>query len=312
MWCWRDRRVWLTGMLTACMVLARAGNAACVVAMQETVPVDIVAGVPVVSVQVNDVPLPFVLDTGAQRSLVTDATVRRADLRLDEWASTTVKGVSGYERHRNADPTSLRLGGITLRRRTVAADSTLTVGPLPESALDGREIAGLLGADFLAGFDLDIDLPGGRVTLYRVAGCAGRFLPWETGYDMLVAGQPFRDVLIMPVELDGRMLRTEIDSGSGITLLTASGIDRMGLTPGVLAADPAGAMHGVGRFTVGTRRHDFGTLHVGVERIDKPAIWAAPVHILPIVDMLLGADWLRQRRVWLSYAASRIFVATVP
>ena len=305
---WHHRSAQLAGTLTVSMALAHAVGATCVVAKQETVPVDIVAGVPVVSVQVNDVALPFVLDTGAQRSLVTDATVQRADLRLDEWASTTVKGISGYERHRNADPASLRLGEITLRRRTVAADSTLTVGPLPQSALAGHEIAGLLGADFLAGFDLDIDLPDHQVTLYRVTGCTGRFLPWQAGYDMIVGVQPFRDVLVIPVELDGRPLRTEIDSGSSIGLLTASGIDRMGLTQDVLAADPAGAMHGVGRFTVSTRRHDFTALRVGAERIAKPAIWAAPVHILPIVDMLLGGDWLRHRRVWMSYATSRVFV----
>ena len=70
-------------------------------------------------------------------------------------------------------------------------------------------------------------------------------------------------------------------SGSSIGLLTASGIDRMGVTPDVLAADPAGAVNGVGRFTVATRRHDFRTLRVGAESITDPTIWAAPVHILP-------------------------------
>ena len=39
-------------------------------------------------------------------------------------------------------------------------------------------------------------------------------------------------------------------------------------------------------------------------------IWTAPVHVLPIVDLLIGGDWLRGRRVWFSYATSRIFVVT--
>jgi Aspartyl protease len=304
---WRGRGVWLAWVLTICLAAHTAS--ACVVARQATLPVQMVAGVPVVSVRINDVSLPFVLDTGAQRSLITDAAVRRADVRLDEWASTTVKGISGYERHRNADPASLQLGGIALRRRTVAADQTLTVGPLPQAALAGQQIAGLLGADYLAGFDLDLDLPHRQVTLYHVAGCTGRFLPWPPGYDRIVASQPIRDILIFPVELDGRTLRTEIDSGSAVWLLTASGIDRLGLTPDVLARDPAGAMHGVGRFTLGTRRHRFDILRVGTERIADPTIWAAPAHILPIVDMLLGETWLHDRRVWLSYATSQVFVA---
>jgi hypothetical protein len=308
MWFWRYRRVWLAWLLTACVALPQAAGAACVVAKQETVPVEIVAGVPVANVRVNDVALPFVLDTGAQRSLITDAAVQRAGVRLDEWASTTVRGVSGYERHRNADPASLQLGGIALRRRTVAADQTLTVGPLPQAALAGHTVAGLLGVDFLAGFDLDFDLPHRQVSLYRVAGCAGRFPPWPPGYDVIPAIQPIRDILIIPVELDGRTLRTEIDSGSAISLLIEPGIDRMGLTPDILAQDPAGAMNGVGRFTIGTRRHHFDALRVGAERITDPTIWAAPVHVLRIVDMLLGGEWLRGRRVWISYATSQIFV----
>jgi hypothetical protein len=31
---------------------------------------------------------------------------------------------------------------------------------------------------------------------------------------------------------------------------------------------------------------------------------------VPIVDLLLGADWLAQRRVWLSFATRQVFVAT--
>jgi hypothetical protein len=299
----------LAGLLLGAFLAAGPARAACVVAHQADVPVEVVGGVPVVGVQVNGVTLPFVLDTGAQRSLVTDATVQLAGLRLDEWASTTVKGISGYERHRNADPSSLMLGGIVLRRRTLARDSTLTVGPLPQSALADHGIAGLLGADFLGGFDLDLDIPQGRLTLYRVIGCAGRFLPWPAGYAAITASQPIRDLLILPVELNGVPLRAEIDSGAAVWLLTASGIDRMGLSPDVLAEDAEGTVSGVGRFTVAMHRHRFGTLKVGTERIAAPAIWAAPVHILPIVDMLLGGDWLRQRRVWFSYATSQIFVA---
>ena len=317
----RNRRLSLALSLAAFLVPAHA-RPACVVARQAIVPLTMVAGVPVVSLQVNNVTLPFVLDTGSQRSLITEAAVQRADVHLDEWASTTVKGVSGYERHRNADAASLRLGNITLRRRTVAADQVLTVGPLPLAALAGNEIAGLLGTDFLGGFDLDLDLPHRRMALYRVTGCDGQLRPWPagdgtagaemSGYDTIVGSQPIRDSLIIPVQLDGRPLGAEIDSGSTISLLTTSGIDRMGLTPDVLVRDPEGSVHGVGRFAVVTRRHRFGVLRVGAEHIANPAIWAAPVHILPIIDILLGEDWLGRHRVWLSYATSRVFVLQGP
>jgi hypothetical protein len=180
--------------------------------------------------------------------------------------------------------------------------------------LAAHQVAGLLGADFLAAFDLDLDLPAGRLALYRVTNCTAQTLqqslPWPTGHESLGAGAPIRDLLTFPVELDGTTLRTEIDTGSSIALLTTSGIDRMGLTADVLSNDPGGAVSGVGRFAVPMQRHRFATLQIGSQRITAPAIWTARVHILPIVDLLLGGDWLRNRRVWFSYATSQIFVST--
>jgi hypothetical protein len=34
----------------------------------------------------------------------------------------------------------------------------------------------------------------------------------------------------------------------------------------------------------------------------------APIQLSPISDMLLGADWLMGRRVWISYATNQLFV----
>ena len=49
-------------------------------------------------------------------------------------------------------------------------DSSVTVGPLPMNEVAGRPLAGLLGRDFLSPFDLDIDLPAHRMTLFDVQG----------------------------------------------------------------------------------------------------------------------------------------------
>jgi hypothetical protein len=299
------RRLAVLVMMLALGLPARA----CEVTPLVQVPLGLVAGVPTVMVRVNDATLRFVLDTGAERSLVTEDAVRRTGLRLDEWASTTVHGVSGYVRHRNADPTALSLGGIPLHRRSVAADQTLTVGPLPQPGLASQGIAGLLGADFLSVFDLDLDIPGRQLTLYRVAGCAGRFLPWTGLYDAIATSQPLRGVLIVPVMLDGVPLRAEIDSGASIWMLTAVGMARMGLNAEAAAHDPSGQVRGVGRFAVSMRLHRFTELRVDGTTIADPAIWSAPVHLLPIIDLILGGDWLRERRVWFSYATTQVFVA---
>jgi len=298
--------------LLVALCVPGVARAACRVDVATQVPLRVAAGVPVVELVVNNVPLPFVFDTGAERTLVTDSGVARAGIRRDTWADTWVRGISGYERHPNADPASLILGGLALRRHTVAKDMTLAVGPLPQGAMRQQGLAGLLGIDFLGGFDIDLDMPHLRATLYRVGGCSGRFLPWAGPYQAIATSQPRHDVLILPASLDGVTLRAEIDSGSSVSLLTASGIARLGLSAPSFAADPSGAVNGIGRFTVPMRRHTFATLRIGAETLSRPELWSAEVHVLPIVDLLLGGAWLRQHRVWWSFATNQIFIAAAP
>jgi hypothetical protein len=37
-------------------------------------------------------------------------------------------------------------------------------------------------------------------------------------------------------------------------------------------------------------------------------LWAAPIRLTPIVDMVLGFDWMEEKRVWISFASHQVFV----
>jgi hypothetical protein len=111
------------------------------------------------------------------------------------------------------------------------------------------------------------------------------------------------------VLVDGRPLRALIDTGASSSLITASGMFRLGVTPALLRPDPAGNGAGVGPAPVPMHLHRFAELRVGPDVMRDPALWVASVRVVPIVDMLLGADWLQTRRVWLSFATKQIFVA---
>jgi hypothetical protein len=104
-------------------------------------------------------------------------------------------------------------------------------------------------------------------------------------------------------------LRALLDTGASASLVTAAGMFRLGLTAAILAHDPGGNGAGVGPTPVYMHLHRFGELRVGPDATRDPTLWVAPVHVVPIVDMLLGADWLRSRRVWISFATKQIFVA---
>ena len=219
-----------------------------------------------------------------------------------------MRGIGGIEERPNALPRSLRLGPVTLRRKTLSGDNSVTVGPLPAGSIDGHRIAGLLGRDFLAPFDLDIDLPQRRLTLYTVTGCTAWFLPWTTSFAAIPATTPIGNAMVLPVQVDGRPLRALLDTGASATLIASPGMFRLGLTPDMLAHDAGGTASGVGPAPVLMRLHRFAELRVGPETARDPYIWVAQVRVVPIVDMLLGADWLQSRRVWMSYATKQIFI----
>ena len=155
-------------------------QAACRVEPRSVVPVEVVDGNVLVTVQVNGVAATFILDTGADRTLMGEDEVRRLGLERDGWVASIIQGIAGIQQRPNALPRSLRLGATTLRRRTLTGDTSVTVGPLPVNAIGGRPVAGLLGRDFLSPFDLDLDLPAHRIrcttcaAAMQVGSCPGR------------------------------------------------------------------------------------------------------------------------------------------
>jgi hypothetical protein len=296
-------------LVLACLVIPPAARAACVVDDKASVKLAVIGGAITLPVEVNGVTATFILDTGAQRTVVTEDAVRRLGLARDEWVGTTMSGVGGIESRPNADPRSLTLGGVKLVRRTLSHDTSLTVGILPRTRVGGLLIDGLLGRDFMSLFDLDLDVPGRRLTLYQVHDCTGRFLPWQGGYAAVPVTLPAGNALVVPVAVDGTPLRALLDTGASSSLIAAPGLFRLGLQQAALAGDPADQVSGLGPHVVTMHRHAFRSLLVGDQRIDAPVIWVAPVRLTPIVDMLLGADWLTGRRIWISFSTRQLFVA---
>jgi hypothetical protein len=298
------------GLALLLMALSHpTAQAACVVNERATIKLTVVDSVVMVTAQVNEQPATFILDTGAQRTVITRDAVTRIGLALDEWVATTTRGVGGIERHRNANPRAFTLGGVKLERRTRTRDTSMTVGTLPLTRIGPHQIDGLLGRDFLSPFDLVLDLRRQRVVLYEVGDCSGRFLPWHGGYRALPVENPTDTALVIWLELDGVRLRALLDTGASATVLAAPGMARLGLTAEKLAGGQTGQASGLGPRPITTVRHVFREMRIGQEVFREPALIVSPIRLVPIVDMLLGADWLANKTVWVSFATRQVFVA---
>jgi len=163
----------------------------------------------------------------------------------------------------------------------------------------------LLGRDYLAPFDLVLDMPARSLALFEVRDCAGAFLPWIVPYAALPVQNPTDSALSVLVELDGVKLRALLDTGASATVLAAPGMARLGLSPG---GDDR-RISGLGTRSVAAGARRFRSLRVGPEVIEAPSLLVAPIRVVPVSDMLLGADWLAGRRVWISFATKQVFVA---
>ena len=273
------------------------------------VPVRLQAGHPLVRARLDGRVAWFVLDTGAERTLLTPDAVRRLGLRLDPWVGTTTIGIGGTERHANAVARSLTLAGVALRQARVMGGLSLSVGAIPAGRVGGVVVDGVLGRDLLARFDLALDFPAARVGLYRVRGCAGRFLPWSVPYGGVGSLPGYRAMLGIPVRADGVVLRAMIDTGSTGSLVSGAGMARLGWSVAGLAGAPAVRARGVGKRVVVMRYAHLWEMRVaGVAAREVPVV-AAPVILTPLLDLLVGMQWLSGHLVWLSYATGQVFVA---
>ncbi len=296
------RRAVFALFLAACLV--RPAAAACVVRQSADVPLEATPAGWLVTLDVNRTALPFLFDTGAERSMIFVSAADRIGIRRDEWVATTTRGIGGEVRMRNADPDTLTLGGLALRRQTLAADNTLVVAPMPPG-----EAAGLLGQDLLSPYDLQIDGPHATLTLFAVSDCTARSLPWSNTTTAIPASRPAGAVLLIPVGIDGHVLEAAIDSASAASLVTAAGTRKLGLSDATLASGPSGEAVGVGPRALPLRRHRFASITIGGTVSHDVPLWVGPAHLPRGIDLLLGRDWLASRMVWMSFATNTVFVS---
>jgi predicted aspartyl protease len=255
-----------------------------------------------VAAEINGSPVTLIVDTGAQWTTITPETVKRLQLPPDPWNGGLHRGVGSFSNSVNAIAKSFKLGGLGFENRS------LSVAPLALSIAVSPPFAGLLGADFLYQFDLDIDLQQRKLTLYRNGGCRAQVPPWGDATAAIPVVKSATNRLNLGASVDGHPLRAILDTGATTSLITRPNALRAGVTPEMLEGDPVVPGHGLGTEVVMMRRHVFGDVQIGPEHVKRFAMTVGGT-VLGGGDMLLGLDYLETRRVWVSYALRQMFVA---
>lgn len=309
-WHWWKPATWLAVLF---FLASGCTGATSAVAVQPSCRLERIAALPVemrqnfilVSAKLDGQPTTFMVDTGAEATLLTPAALARLGLATDPSHSTTIRGLAGSVRYPAAKVARFILDSAELR------DRILPVAPLPTPVLNGRQIDGLLGVDILSAFDIDMNVPDREITLYTANHCSGGFVPWDVPYATVPVKRSQRGRLFLPVRVNGHQLSAFVDTGARITVMTTDAAARLGVSGQALNHDPGGSGRGIDLNSVIVHRHMFTEIGVGPELFRNRPIDVAGLD-LDRGDMLLGADYFRARRVWLSYAANQLFIALPP
>lgn len=295
-------------LLAALLLPASAAQAACRLERQTVVPITWRHNRVHVPVTINGATGDFVLDTGAADTTLSGAFAARASVGMDRHAGRGyLIGAGGKQ--------SLPLWNGHARM-TKVGDIAFPDWEYPVAAgvLPG-DYDGLLGADFLHYFDVDLDLQAGSITLWRLFNCRDIHPEWHGDYDAIELKPTKSHFLTMTIWLDNAFLDVLLDSGAGM-VLSWDAARRAGASAEALQADQAAKGRGVGGdFAIAG--HKFNTLLVGSNRYDNKriAVDAQPSgntygDTYAGRDGLMGLAALNAPRIWISYTTNTLFLQT--
>jgi predicted aspartyl protease len=258
---------------------------------------------PIVTLFANGAAVVVLLDTGAQTTILRPPVAQRIGAQHPRIEfQRQMHGIAGNLQTGEVELRSFAIAGVAIPWRRVR------VAPVNVASVFSTPLDGLLGVDALSSFDVDLDLPDHRMVLYEKQTCASATPTWTEPYAKISAGRSLGDHLFFPAQLDGRKIHTFIDTGSQFTVLSTRAALALGVTEAVLAHDRAISVHGAAAEQLSAHIHRFAQLTVGAEVIRNPEIVVTDVRFND-ADLVLGIDFLRSRRVWLSYGSQQIFLS---
>jgi hypothetical protein len=249
------------------------------------------------------------LDTGAGISTISTAVANSIDLPHDFDHAAQIGGVGGRESIVNIG----QVDAFDLDR----LHFTHMIMPIADMTMKtprGEPVAGLLGAEILRRFDVEIDIPAGRLTFWRPSTCPDVQPPWTTSGDPIPFDLDEGNHILVPLKIGGVTLTGVLDTGSGGLAITASGAYRAGVTDDDLEQDIR--IHGTGvneRAWTG-HLHRFealkfgGIIFRGMEAEIVPSNIAMRNDALIGADALIGMPLLQQMRLYISYRTKTLFM----
>jgi DNA-binding CsgD family transcriptional regulator/predicted aspartyl protease len=258
-----------------------------------------------VPAEIGTVRADLILDTAAA-SMVISPAVRDA-LGITERKEVNVLGAGGESKYEAVEVPLLRVGGVErLNSGAVVVDlERFRRNP-------GQPYGGLLGNDFLRDHDVEINIPAGRLRLYKpVPSPLVHEFPESAAVPNLATDPGW---IVLEVLINGRPIRAIVDTAASTSVLNWAAAREAGVTTGTAGLRrrerPTG---GLGASAAETHLFTFNDIKVGATRFgpadariaDLPVFKALGLGDKPA--MLFGLDMLRNMPMLVSYSGKKVY-----
>lgn len=279
-------------------------------------PITMAGATPLVHGKIGDKDVSFIIDTGANASLLSAEAVTQLNLKSQTLNGVRAVGIGGEFEVRTVRLEDFVLGGFRVKSSNFLVSPTF-------SARSGT--LGLFGQDFLTQFDLEIDLANGRIRVFDPEGCDKFTMAYWTNAPSVADIIPItraRGHLTAMVSVNDTKVRAMFDTGASTSVLSLEAAARAGVTPnspGVTAVESLRGLGGsieawmapVASFAVGTEsvrntRLRIGNLQRGVPR-EMETGSRVRLRDPDQTEMLIGADFFLAHRIYVAYSQRKLY-----
>jgi predicted aspartyl protease len=282
--------------------------------------VDLVAGPnrALVPVSINGIPKLFLLDTGGDVTQISGEVAEELKLTKQD---SNLKLLDMYG---HASNKMVRIDKFTLGRLH-GENVYMAIQPNPDFG-KGTRYVGLFGPDMMGRYDVDIDFGTYKMNYFSSEHCPGHVVYWPHAA-LAITPMTFHNRHIrLPVRVDGKELRAEIDTGATNTTMMATAARRLfdivPETPGNVPLNTQGMVAAFGRV--------FSTLDFEGVAVNNPHIVIVPDLLgskdpnngfqtgsrakmvdddVDRADMLIGMDVLKKLHLYIAFDENRIYIS---
>ncbi len=257
------------------------------------------------------------VDTGSPVGLISKAVVDELKMPLRKARDGAIVDAAGKSARHFVVVHKLNLNGM------VADDTPFIV--MGENGPGSMGVDGIFGANFLASYDVELDLAHGKMNLFTQDHCRGQVVYWTQDYDVV----PFRlDASLhasFEADIDGQPMRALIDTGASSTVLSAQvARHKLNFDPVAAGTAPDGNLIAGGGEEMPFYLHRFQSLTLGgvqfrnteikvmTDRMTRAMRDRAPRESNPMDEtaetpLVIGLSHLAKLRVYIAYGEQMIY-----